>query len=507
MAEGALALLAAFTLVVPLAARARSASPHAQDAAAAPGPFGPAPAGPDTFRVNTPGVDIVGAASAEAESAAADTATSRSTADRVTAGPATAADSTLDDFLGGLSDSTDRYFGLSAAPVDTAGNDSALVYALEHPRADRASRLLRLGVRPDFAFNRVDGPVWGGELHVGRPDGLGRIFGELGYAAGPNNWLGGGGYRRSARYGNANWSLELFGGRRTAVMDRDLTGRYLASMSALFTGRDYRRYYRRDGFQATLERETQTWRAGAGYRDMLESALQTTTTWNFARRDPVVIGNLPAAFGRARELELHAAWRLPRVPVTAEVAHQTSGKAIGSDFEYRRTRVSMSGNFGLGSIASLVPQVEYGRLTESPVPQEAFYLGGARTLRSLPGASRGGTGIALARLDVIGTTDVLAWAHVPHPAAFPIQAGLFAATGAVWGPDPYGGPAVRGHGWPRANSWLSEAGASLIYQPGLPDPASFVRLDFAQPLGPARERTRWTLSYTRALDLVRPFEP
>jgi hypothetical protein len=86
----------------------------------------------------------------------------------------------------------------------------------------------------------------------------------------------------------------------------------------------------------------------------------------------------------------------------------------------------------------------------------------------------------------------------------PIQAGLFAGAGAVWGPDPHGGPGASGVWWPDRNSWLGEVGASLIYQPGIPDPTSGFRLNYAQPIGSSRGRTHWTITYTRALDLVRP---
>ena len=128
-------------------------------------------------------------------------------------------DTTLGGFLGTLSDSTDRYFGLSAARPDTAGQDSALAYGLKHPELGRRRRAL--GLRPDFAFNRVDGPVWGGVAHVGQPRLLGELTGRLAYSAGPNVWLGGGGYQKTVQRANAGWSLSLFAGRLTASMDRD----------------------------------------------------------------------------------------------------------------------------------------------------------------------------------------------------------------------------------------------------------------------------------------------
>ena len=416
-----------------------------------------------------------------------------------------APDTGLSRFLGGLSDSTDRIFGIAAAAPDTTGQDSALAFGLAHPRRFDRRRALRIGRRPDFAFNRADGPVWGGEMWIGEPRLWGRLGGEVGYAAGPNRWLGKGYYRYAMRRHDVWWSLSLEGGRASAAMNRDHPDVRLATLRALYNGNDRKQYFRRDGARARLIREAVTWRAVLGYRDMLESPLVTTTTWNLRGQVPAVTVNLPAALGRVRELELDAAWRMPRVPLTGEVEHQTSGSGIGSDFEYRRYRLALSGDFGLGRMASFVPQLTYGRLTGRATPQESFYLGGSSTLRSLPGDSRGGSGIALARLDVIGTADLLRLAHVPHPDAFPLQAGLFAGIGAVWGVDPYGGPPRAGVDWPNGGDWASEAGASLLYQPGIPDPTGFIRLNFAFPLGPDRENSRFTLSYSRALDLVKAF--
>jgi hypothetical protein len=51
---------------------------------------------------------------------------------------------------------------------------------------------------------------------------------------------------------------------------------------------------------------------------------------------------------------------------------------------------------------------------------------------------------------------------------------------------------------------VSEAGAALLWRPGLPDPAGFFRFSYAWPLGPARESARFTATYSRALALVKP---
>jgi hypothetical protein len=412
-------------------------------------------------------------------------------------------DSGLGGYLEGLSDSTDHYFGLAAVSPDTAGNDSALAYGLLHPNALEGGAFpLHYGL--SFAFNRAEGPVYGGSLGFGRPILYGSLNGKLAYAVGSDDLLGGAEYLKRVHREHGNWTLRAFGGRIMSVMDGDHPDVGLATARALIDGRDGQHYFREDGFEARLEREAETWRVAVGYRDMLQSALPTTTTWNLTNRPISVAENVAAAFGRAHELGVSAGAQLPGLPVTAQLDYRTAGEAIGSDLEYRRMRVALSGDWGLGRLASVVPQAAYGRLNESVVPQAAFYLGGDHSLRSLPTAALGGTGMAVARLDVIGTFDILAAAHIPHPVMFPLQLGVFGATGAAWGQDPYGGPTVPGVDWPERQSWRSEAGASLIYQPGFPDPTMLLRFNFAQGIGPDGE-SRWSFSYSRALDLVRTF--
>ena len=415
-----------------------------------------------------------------------------------------AGDSTLHRFLGGLADSTDRYFGRSAAPLDTSGLDSALAAGLDGPRAPRRKLRLELSLGPDFRFQRVDGPTYGLWAGVGEPVHPLRIEGEAHYASGPNVWLGGGGIRRSFGDRERPWRLRVFAGRRTAVLDRDARDERLAHLRALANGGDYLHYFRRDGLEATLARGGESWEVEAGYGHGLESPLVTTATWNLLDRAPAVRDNAPAARGRTRELRYRATAQLPFAPVTAEISHATSGKALGSDFEYRRTRAVLSGEFALGSLAAVVPQLVYGRLSGTAVPQASFFLGGANSLRSVRGESIGGAGAALARLDLLGVQDLLALARIPHPAALPLEGGLFAAAGAVWGVDPYGGRTLPGLDWPNREDWLTEAGVTLRWRPGLPDPFAALEFGYAWPLGPSDRRARFAIAYTRPLDLVHP---
>jgi hypothetical protein len=249
------------------------------------------------------------------------------------------------------------------------------------------------------------------------------------------------------------------------------------------------------------------WRASAEFRDLQESPLEVTATWNLLDRRPQVTDNLAATAARVHELAYALELRLPRLPLTLSAWHGTSRRAIGSDLEYRRTRLTAGADVSLGRLAALVPQAAYGRLTGTPAPQAAFYLGGSRTLRSVEGSSLGGTGFALARLDLIGTPDLLALVGVPHPDALPVQGALFAGAGAVWGADPYGGPTRPGVDWPNREEWRGEYGFSLMWRPGVPDPAGFLRFSFAWPTGPDHEGGRASVTWARGLDLFRPREP
>lgn len=408
-------------------------------------------------------------------------------------------------FLRGLADSTDAYFGVSGARPDTAGLDSALAYALANPRRYRARRGFQLW--PKFAFNRADGPTWGAASAF-EADPYGRLSGGARWAAGADEWLWDARWQRNFVGPSAHWTAHARGLRGTRVVDRERGLSQLTTLRALIYGSDSRHYYRTEGIELRLEREATTWRAGVWYRDGVEGPLATTTGWNLARKELSVFDNIPVTHGRVREFTFDANWQVPFAPVTAEIEHSTSGAGIDSDLEYRRTRVNAAGEFAVGRFAALVPQVMYGRVYGRLEPQVAFYLGGAHTLRSMETSSLGGSGIALARLDLIGAPDLLALARIPHPAILPVQGAVFAATGAVWGDDPYGGPERPGTDWPRARQWLSEAGFSLIWQPGLPDPEGYFRFDYTVPIGPDRPaQTRWTVAYTRALDLIEPFTP
>ena len=408
-------------------------------------------------------------------------------------------DTALHKFLGALSDSTDQYFGMSAAPLDTTGLDSLEA----NPSAP--ARRLTFGVLPTFDFSRVDGSTFGATLRLEGPSRYGRLRLHAAYAVSSEDWLGGADYHRRVFRDGVAWTLEGWGGRETAAMNRDWREPVLDAARALVNGSDRTNYLRHDGWRASFERESDLWRAGLAVRDMLESPRSTAATWNLLHRDLILTPNLPAAYGRVREVGIGAGARIPGTAVRAQADGWTSGPALSSDLTYDRVRVAAGADLTVGRWASVLPQAAWGFVSGNPTPQESFYLGAGPTLGSVPRDARGGTSFALAKLELIGADDLLGMLRVPHPALLFLQPAAFVASGAVGGADPYGGPARAGDRWPEGENWLSEAGVSLVYMPGLF--GSTVRMSEAWPLGPTSRRERFVFVVSTPLDLLhRPLE-
>ena len=413
-------------------------------------------------------------------------------------------DTTLDHFFGTLSDSTDRYFGRSAVPLDTSGLDSARAAGIARGPGHVPRAPLRLHMGPALRFDRVEDGVYGADFQLGRRS-FGR--GHVEYLSGPRRAQGDGVWERHVRDWEHGWDLEAGGGRETAVMDRvrrESIDDPFASVQSLVSGGDRRMFFRREGYRFSATRLAPAWRARVGWRDEVESPLMVTTRWNLTGHPPQTPDNLAAVRGRAREALLALSFRTPRLPLNAEVEYRIARRALGSDFEYRSTRLAVGAEIGFGGWSSLGPQALVGRLSGDRPPQQAFYLDRAGVLSTRDGDRLGGTRIALARLDWIGTRDLLALAHLPHPAMFPLQGIAFAATGAVWGADPYGGPARPGGNWPEPGSFSSEAGVALAWQPGIPEPTSLARIGVAWPIDGRPAHARLTLSFRRALFLLQP---
>ncbi len=117
--------------------------------------------------------------------------------------------------------------------------------------------------------------------------------------------------------------------------------------------------------------------------------------------------------------------------------------------------------------------------------------------------SLAGTGRTVAHAEVFLLDDLFEVLRLRRNSAFPIQVGAFGATAARWGYDPAtGAPRLTARDWPGREQWMSEAGVSVMYRPGLPRPDSFLRLDVAWPLGPNDRSAKVSLSWRRTLYLL-----
>ena len=133
-----------------------------------------------------------------------------------------------------------------------------------------------------------------------------------------------------------------------------------------------------------------------------------------------------------------------------------------------------------------------------------FYLGGG-TLRSLDAQQLQGTGRTLAHADFIVLDPLqIAAGHQP-------RADVPGAGGRLRGRGLGVGSSTRSTGIaPRQPDATCRTGAtgslrpgvSLLYRPGLPDPDSFVRLDWVVPIGADGRSSRLYLSFMRALNFL-----
>lgn len=420
-------------------------------------------------------------------------------------------DSLLHAYVRSLADSTDTWFGSTAAPLDTAGLDSALAAGLARPPGARTAAAsgkrgaLGIGFGPALGFNRADGGQLGASASLRTP-WPGQWSGRAQYTTGTHDVLGEGACERamSVRALRSRVVFRVAAGRWTEAFDRDHYQPVFTTIGALAYGADRHQYVRRDGWQASARIGGDEGFLAAGWRDQLESALPYTTDWVLFGGEPTLEYNLPAAHGRAREWSLLGDVTIPRTRFRVNAGYWTSDPRMGSDFTYRRHRLSAGGDLSLGRHLALVPQATYGRLRGEALPQDALFVGGAYSLRTLDRNELAGAGNAFGRVDLVLVDDLRERLRLPLPAWLPLQAGAFAAAGAAWGRDPVTGAAVStARDAPRREEWRSEVGFGLSWRPGLPDPLYSLRVEYALPVGPADQRDAGlTVAFQRLLNLL-----
>ena len=416
-------------------------------------------------------------------------------------------DSLLNAYVHQMRDSTDKWFGSTAAPVDTTGLDSALAVGLasgKHGRHARERRRFSYDWGPALGFNRADGGQLGAGITVGTP-WISGLSGKLQYTTGTHDFLGEGAWAGSWRVDalHSRLGLKLAAGRYTLAFDRDYYEPILISLNAFFAGEDRHQYLRRDGFSSSLRLSSENAFALVGWRDQLESPLPYTTDWYLFGHGPVLPFNDTAAVGRVSELSFGGEAPVPGTRFRVNAMYWTSDPQIGSDMLFRRTRVSAGGDVSIGRHLSLLPQATYGLLRGETPPQEAFYLGGVANVRTLKRNELAGAGRAFGRLDLILVDDLTRALNLPIPAKLPLQFGTFAGSGAVWGRDPLTGDATpTTRSLPHADEFFSEVGAGVMLRLGVPSPLTSFRFEVAFPIGADRRRAAYALAIQEPLSLL-----
>jgi hypothetical protein len=421
------------------------------------------------------------------------------------------ADTTFDGYVRGLSDSTDAWFGVTAAPLDTAGLDSALAAGLA--RGPRARGTARGGPRrvsfawsPAPGFNRVDGAQIGLGLGLSGP-WPGEFEGRVQWTSGGRDWVGEGGWHgeRSWRaLGSARGTLTLSAGRWTEPFDRDAYDPVFATLAAVIWGGDHHDYLRRDGWRASARLEAEHAWAGLDWRDHAESPRHASTDWNVFGAGLALPDNRAAVPGRARELGFLGGVDVPGSRFRVQLAHRTSDPRLGSDLRYRRTTLATGGDVSIGRHLALVPQGTWGRLRGDVLPQDELFLGGSPDLLTLERNERSGAGRVFVRADLVWVDGLASPLHLPLPAWMPLHASAFVAAAALWGTDPATSLArATRRDLPARGDWLPEAGLTLAWRTGVPEPMSALRLEYAWPLGPGTRGAGFAVSYHAPLHVLR----
>jgi hypothetical protein len=394
--------------------------------------------------------------------------------------------------LRGLADSTDAFFGRTAVAFDTTGIDSLI-------RARAAGRPVgpegkRISVRflPRLGFHRATGRVVGAGARVGDDD---RGWVELrgGYEFADRE----GRYRASvvrALYGQGpgrdRGRLSLGGSyaRETVLFASEHAETWESTFAALTTGRDRQGVFERRGAEAELRWDSATLLGTVGWRAARDQPMPLRTRFSLWGADRDVPPVTPARRGAYREGYLELAW------------DRHGSLHLGAEARYaqrHRWRARLAGAQRLGFAGfALNLQAEAGLAAHGGPTQDRFELGGPVAVPSLPLSAEAGNRLVLGKVELLHGLDLLRALRVPHPSFLVLHPGLFLQEGAAWdGADGSWSP-------PPSGSRRGAAGISLVHLPGMPSPATFVRLQVAWPVERKGGAARFSLALGRWHDLA-----
>ncbi|MBK8229427.1 MAG: hypothetical protein IPK72_02330 [Candidatus Eisenbacteria bacterium] len=405
----------------------------------------------------------------------------------------------LRDFLRGMADSTNVYFGEVSTAFDTTGVDS-LLRAGGNPDLEK-DRSLESPLRfsPVRGFHRAEGHSLGLKASYGRA-ALGRLTAQGSYGFANREGRYRFGYTRNlwsrvpegALEDPSRLILDLAYARETLPFAPEHAQGLVSSTAALLRGRDRQSVYESRGAEARLTYQRGALRLAAGYRDAKDSAM------------PLATRKILLGVNRTAPEVIAARGQNYREGLAAIRTRLFAGRArVGLDgrFSHRerwRVRGAFAQRVTLRSALDAHLQFEGGLSARLGPVQDRFELGGPLAVPSLGFGDAAGDRLLLGKAELVSGIDLLRTLRLPHPSFVVLHPGIFAHGGATWS---------RGDGsgeWnaPVSSDWRGAAGLSLVHVPGFPTPATLVRLQVARPIGRESGVTRFSAAFSRWFDLL-----
>jgi hypothetical protein len=398
----------------------------------------------------------------------------------------------LTPFLRGMADSTDAFFGRTAVAFDTTGIDSLIrVRSAEKPTGPaRVGASIRWF--PNSGYHRATGSSVGAGAVLSLGDRV-RVEtrGSYGIADQQGRYraaLAGAVLRpQDEQDGGRLWLVGSYA-RETLSFAPEHAKAFESSVVALTTGRDRQSVFERHAAEVALRWEGGSTLGEAGWRTARDRSMATVTRFSWWGTDRDVAPVAPARGGAYHE-------------GFVEVAHATPGSShLGAEARYasrQRWRARVAGAHRLGIAGFEVNvQAEAGLAARRGPAQDRFELGGPVAIPWLRRGEETGNRLGLGKVELIRAVDLLRALRVPHPSFLVLHPALFLQGGAVW--------TDRDGSWDRAprGSERGAAGFELIHLPGIPNAATFVRLQMVWPLGRHSGVPRVSMALGRWHDLA-----
>ena len=312
-------------------------------------------------------------------------------------------------------------------------------------------------------YNRVEGLVFGGQVHFGRADEHTRLSGFGGYATAPEKFR----YkvdfntalpktdRKASLVASFRDRVEPFGSNRPAFN----------GLRALVGGADEQDYVHRLGGSArVVVTPAEELSFDAGFEAVRERAVATDEDFS-------VFGNMnqpnPAVEeGDERAIVVGARVNAPHW-LDASITQRSAGGALGGDFRYHRTDISLRARgFVLGrqELDLMLNGVATG---DAPPFQQLADVGGLSTVRGYDRRTHVGNHSFAARLEYLVPYDVFGATQIPLLEDSNIQFIPWADAGRVGEGD--------------SQDWITSAGIGLQRYLWPIENAGNLRLDFAFP--------------------------